>query len=159
MGCMMKTIRMAEREDASILSAIQTEAFLPLWEKYHDQDNPCLRGEQDITDRLHSTRFRYFCILQDSLIVGGILYSRHGEGWYLQRVYIKPDCQGKGIASAAILLCEHELEDAQVFTVDFPQDMQKNRRCYSKAGFTDTGMRIQTESGIILARFEKRLPS
>jgi hypothetical protein len=103
--------------------------------------------------------------LLDGEIVGGILYKCKGrtpfidklaEGqYYLQRVYIKPEYQCKRIAQTAILLCEKEFTNAKSFIVDFPEDLIKNRRCYEKAGFVDTGKRLQAESNLVLACFEK----
>ena len=128
--------------EAEELSKIQKQAFLPLYEKYHDEGNPCLRGVEDVANRLNSDIFRYFTILLDGEIVGGVLYKCKGrtpfierlvEGqYYLQRVYIKPEYQCKKIAQTAILLCEKEFTNAKSFVVDFPEDLIKNRRCYEK---------------------------
>jgi len=161
----MVSIRETTQEDAVLLAEIQKQAFLPLYERYHDEGNPCLRGVEDIANRLPSPNFRYFTILEDDKIVGGVLYKCKGRGpttgelqpgeYYLQRVYVTPGRQSKGIAQTAILLCEKHFSDAVKFTVDFPEDLQKNRRCYEKAGFRDTGRRLETDPGVILACFEK----
>ncbi len=163
----MIKIRTTTEDEAFILSEIQREAFLPLYERYHDEGNPCLRGIEDVANRLDSPYFRYFTIYADEEIVGGILYKCKGKGpffkqlnegeYYLQRVYIKSEHQCKGIAQTAILLCEKEFADAKIFSVDFPEDLAKNRRCYEKAGFCDTGKRLEVEPGLILACFEKHL--
>jgi ribosomal protein S18 acetylase RimI-like enzyme len=163
----MIKIRPANEQDAEILANIQKEAFLPLYIKYRDKDNPCLRGAEDILRRLNTPRFKYFCILDDDVIIGGaflrctgsgIFFENLGESeYYLQRIFIKPDCQNKGIAQTAILLCEKEFPDAKLFWVDFPEDMEKNRRCYEKAGFRDTGKRKEVENRLVLACFEKAI--
>ena len=163
----MIKVRVTTKEEAAVLSEIQRQAFLPLYERYHDEGNPCLRGVEDVTKRLDSPQFRYFTILENEEIVGGILYKCKGKGpffeqlaegeYYLQRVYIKPERQCEGIAQTAILLCEKELLDATKFFVDFPEDLTKNRRCYEKAGFMDTGKRLEAEPGLIRACFEKHL--
>ena len=162
MNISIKPTTVSEAEE---LSKIQKRAFLPLYEKYHDEGNPCLRGVEDIANRLNSDIFRYFTILLDGEIVGGILYKCKGrtpfidrleEGqYYLQRVYIKPEYQCKKIAQTAILLCEKEFTNAKSFIVDFPKDLMKNKRCYEKAGFVDTGKRLQAEPNLVLACFEK----
>lgn len=159
------TIRPTKENEASELCAIQKAAFLPLYERYHDEGNPCLRGVEDITKRLTSDIFCYFTILADGEIVGGIFYRCKGstpfvkclaEGqYYLQRIYIKPEVQCKGIAQTAILLCEKEFPDAKHFFVDFPEDLEKNKRCYEKVGFVDTGDRLTIQPNLVLASFEK----
>ncbi len=163
----MITIRSATEQDAEVLTQLQKDAFRPLYERYHDEANPYLRGVEDVLGRLDSPYFRYFCILEDGEIVGGVLYKCQGRipfsdrlgerEYYLQRVYVKPERQCQGIAQKAILLCEKEFPDAKRFTVDFPEDLIKNRRCYEKAGFCDTGMRLEVEPGLVLACFEKTL--
>jgi len=75
----------------------------------------------------------------------------------LQRIYIKPEHQCKGIAQTAILLCEREFPKASGFFVDFPEDLVKNKRCYEKAGFADTGKRLQVQPGLVLACYSKQL--
>lgn len=112
----MIEVRTTTEEEAFLLSEIQKQAFLPLYERYHDKGNPCLRGIEDIVKRLNSVYFRYFTIFEDEEVVGGVLYKCKGKGpffeqlcegeYYLQRIYIKPERQCRGIAQTAILLCE-----------------------------------------------------
>lgn len=163
----MIRVRTTTEDEAFLLSEIQREAFLPLYERYHDEGNPCLRGIEDVARRLGSTDFRYFTILDDEEIVGGVLYKCKGKGpffeqlnegeYYLQRVYIRPERQCEGIAATAILLCEKEFSDVKMFSVDFPEDLVKNRRCYEKVGFCDTGKRSEAVPGLVLACFEKHI--
>lgn len=161
----MITIRETQETDVDLLCEIQKEAFAPLYERYHDPSNPCLRGREDIANRLNNPTFRYFTIEVDGEIVGGVLYKCAGrvpfyeilgEGvCYLSRIYIHPRFQGQKIARTAILLCEQYFPDVKCFAVDFPQDLEKNRRCYEGAGFHDTDRRLETDPGVILANFEK----
>ncbi len=163
----MITLRETTIEDVNALTAIQQNAFLPLYEKYHDAGNPCLRDERDILCRLNNSKFLYLTILSDEKIVGGILYRIKGSTpfvknlrwgkYYLGRVYISPEYQNKGIATEAILQSEKFLKKTRKIYVDFPEDLDKNRKCYTKCGYKDTGKRIEAEPGLILACFEKRI--
>ena len=158
------TIRETQGFEAEELSKIQKAAFLPLYEKYRDNGNPYLRGAEDILCRLNANN-RYFTICCDGKIVGGIFYRCAGKRsprdvllngeYYLARIYITPEYQSKGIARIAIHLCEKEFPDAKAFYVDFPEDMEKNRRCYEAAGFRDTGERIRVEGAPVLAVYKK----
>lgn len=163
----MITLRETTIEDVNALTAIQQNAFLPLYEKYHDAGNPCLRDERDILCRLNNPKFLYLTILYDEKIVGGILYRIKGSTpfvknlrwgkYYLGRVYISPEYQNKGIATEAILQSEKYLKNPRKLYVDFPEDLDKNRKCYTKCGYRDTGKRLEAEPGLILACFEKRI--
>lgn len=161
----MVEIRQSRPEEAKFLSEIQKRAFEPLYERYHDEGNPCLRGEEDVLRRLNSEIYRYFSIFEDGELVGGVLYKCAGRTpfieeleenqAYLQRIYVEPVRQGRGIARTAILLCEAQLPEARRFSVDFPVDLEKNRRCYERAGYIDTGRRLEIQPGLTLACFEK----
>ncbi len=163
----MITLRITTIEDVNALTAIQQNAFLPLYEKYHDAGNPYLRDERDILCRLNNPKFLYLTILSDEKIVGGILYRIKGSTpfvknlrwgkYYLGRVYISPEYQNKGIATEAILQSENFLKKPRKLYVDFPEDLDKNRKCYTKCGYRDTGKRLEAEPGLVLACFEKRI--
>lgn len=158
------SIRITSPSEAEELSQIQKAAFKPLYEKYHDEGNPFLRGPEDILRRLNKFN-RHFTILYDDKAVGGVFYRLYGKRsptdeigvgeYYLARIYIHPDYQNKGIAREAILLCEKEFPDAKFYYVDFPEDMEKNRRCYQSAGYCDTGERICMDGAPTLAMFKK----
>ena len=158
------SIRITVPSEAEELSQIQKAAFKPLFEKFHDEGNPFLRGPEDILRRLNKFN-RHFTILYDDKIVGGIFYRLYGkrspadeisEGeYYLARIYIHPDYQNKGISREAILLCEKEFPDDKFYYVDFPDEMEKNRRCYQSAGYCDTGEQVCMEGAPTLAMFKK----
>ena len=161
----MISLRLTVNDDAEILTDIQQKAFRPLYEKYHDEGNPCLRDKRDILCRLNNPNFLYLTILSDEKIVGGILYRIKGSTpfiknlrwgkYYLGRVYISPEYQNQGIATEAILQSERFLKKPRKLYVDFPEDLDKNRKCYIKCGYKDTGKRLEAEKGLILACFEK----
>ena len=160
------SIKITNASEAEELSQIQKAAFKPLYEKFHDERNPFLRDSEDILRRLNKS-YRHFTILLDGKIIGGIFYRLCGKRvfgyemgageYYLQRVYIHPDHQNKGIARDAILLCEKEFADAKIYYVDFPEVMEKNRKCYQSAGYCDTGERIPMEGAPTLAMFKKSI--
>ncbi len=161
----MVTIRKTIKEDSKILCQIQKAAFKPLYERYHDEGNPYLRDESDILNKLSREDSIYYTIMDNEQIVGGIFYKRNcstpfckmlkdGE-YYLCRVYIQPDVQGKHIARTAIKLCEEIFAGAAKYFVDFPEDLEINRRCYESVGYVDTGERLKVDENLVLASFVK----
>lgn len=163
----MLTVCPTEPSHAILLCHLQREAFLPLYERYHDSGNPCLRDEQDILLRLDHPAFRYFTLMLDEKIIGGALWRIAGRTpfmnplppreYYLQRIYIQPALQGRHLAQEAIHLCETYFPDAVRFHVDFPEDLIKNKRCYEGAGYQDTGRRLTAEPGLVLAAYTKEI--
>jgi ribosomal protein S18 acetylase RimI-like enzyme len=164
---MSTIVRPTVIEDARQLWEIQRLAFQPLYEKYHDVGNPHLRELNDITSRIGMSRYQSFTILEDDVIVGAVIYRCKGSGtffddlksgeYYLQRVFIHPDYQHKGIARAALGVAELFLPNANKIYVDFPADLDVNRKCYEANGFLDTGRREEVYPGLILAAYEKTI--
>ncbi len=151
----------ATTADAESLVAIQQQAFKRLYDVYHDEGSPYLRGADEILRWLERPNCKVFKIFADGVLVGGIAaWERNGlpGEYYLARVYILPEMQNKGIASQAILLCEAEFPNASHWTLDFPVDESPNRRCYEKVGYVDTGERREQSGGAItLAYMEKKI--
>jgi GNAT superfamily N-acetyltransferase len=148
--------------DAEALAAIQKKAFKRLYDIYHDEGSPYLRGADEIRKWLERPNWQGYKILADGVLCGGVFFCEQngapGE-YYLARIYILPELQGKNIASTAILLCEQKVANANRWTLDFPVEQIANRRCYEKTGYTDTGeRREQSGSAITLVCMEKTLP-
>jgi len=159
---MTVTIQPAAKRDARKLAAIQKKAFRRLYDIYHDEGSPYLRGADEIKKWLKRPNCRVYKILSDGVLCGGVAFwERNSDGkpsgeFYLARIYVLPEMQGAGIAPRAIALCEAEVPWAKRWTLDFPEGENPNRRCYEKAGYTDTGERREQSGGAItLAIYEK----
>jgi len=146
----------AGKEDAQELIAIQEAAFKRLYDIYRDERSPYLKGIPEYMKWMDMHGVSYFKIYADDVLCGGAAYYKRAEGeYYLARLYIHPEFQGRGIATAAIGQCEKMFTDAKHYTVDFPIDRIANRRCYEKAGYHDTGNRKIINDRLTLAIYEK----
>jgi len=154
-------IVLATADDANALVAIQQKAFKRLYEIYSDEGSPYLRGADEINKWLERPNWYVYKIIANGVLCGGVAFcERNGMPgvYYLARIYVLPEMQGKGIASTAILLCERTVCNAKIWTLDYPVNEIANRRCYEKAGYTDTGERREQSNGAItLAFMEKRV--
>ncbi len=160
-------IRETKVSEANELLKIQKEAFKPLYEKYHDEANPYLRDIDDVIKRTEHKNFIYYTIFFEDKIAGGMYYRIKGKRAggselkngeiYLGRIYIKPELQGRGIAKTAILLSETLFPKAKTIYVDFPDDLERNRKCYTNAGFVDTGEKLVEVGSPTLAMYKKEL--
>jgi len=151
----------ATANDAEALTDIQRKAFKRLYDIYHDEGSPFLRGSDEIIQWMEHPNWRTYKIFADDALCGGVSFceldEKPGE-YYLARIYILPELQGKGIASTAILMCESTVENAKRWRLDFPAEQIANRRCYEKAGYKDTGERREQSGGAItLAYMEKAI--
>ena len=151
----------AEEIDAESLVAIQKKAFKRLYDIYQDEGSPYLREADEIIKWFSRPNTYVYKIMADGVLCGGIAFCGIPDNpneLYLARVYILPEMQGKGIAVAAIKLCEAAFPDIKHWTLDFPVKEYANRRCYEKAGYVDTGKRLeQSDGAITLAVYERNI--
>ncbi|MHC1696243.1 MAG: GNAT family N-acetyltransferase [Eubacteriales bacterium] len=149
-------IEKAEASDAALLRSIQSGAFERLYERYHDEGSPFLESEEDITRRMSYPDRDYYKITSEDTVIGGLTVRRLSEGdYYLGRLFVSPSLQGKGIGQHAIKLMEDLYPDAVRWTVDFPSDLELNRRCYESAGYRDTGRSEVKSDRLTLSLYEK----
>jgi len=154
---MTVTIRLSKLCDIPKLQRIQRAAFKPLYDIYNDEHSPYLRRFGELFKRMFFSReYHVFTILADRKITGSIIIKDlSGGDFTLTRISIFPQMQGRGIAARAIALAEALFPHAQRWIVLFPRDLDKNRRCYGKAGYCDTGKLERISERLTLCVYEK----
>lgn len=146
----------ATADDAERLVEIQKKAFKRLYDIYHDEGSPYLKGTGEFYRWLDNPQVDIYKIFAEETLCGGIEVYRKGCGeYYLARLYILPEMQNMGIASKAIGICETFYKDVKKWVLDFPVDQPANKRCYEKAGYVDTGTRLVKNDKLTLAIYEK----
>ncbi|MDR1254914.1 MAG: hypothetical protein LBJ78_02680 [Puniceicoccales bacterium] len=106
----------------------------------HDEGSLYLCGTNEIKLWLERPSWWVYKILTDGIFYGCVAFYAWNKmlGMYsFARIYILPEMQAKGIASAAIMLCEKTVANATVWTLSFPLEREANRRCCEKAGFLE----------------------
>lgn len=152
---MQVTLEKATMADADALVNIQKQAFERLYNIYHDDTNPYLRGTEEF-ERWFGRGHHVYKIYADGILAGGItVFDRGADGYYLARIYILPELQRKGIAKRAIELCENNYPDVCRWFLDYPEDQIANKRCYEGCGYVDTGSRRAMNEKLILVDAEK----
>lgn len=150
------TLQPAKAEDAKALIAIQKASFERLYLLYQDEKSPYLDEAETFLHWMEREGIFFWKILCDGILRGGIVYYRRAAGeYYLARIFIDPALQGQGIAGQAIAYCEQQFPDAKSYFLDFPIDQSRNRNCYEKAGYIDTGRREPINDRLTLAFYEK----
>lgn len=149
-------IKKAAPEDADSLAVIQKQAFERLYHIYHDEASPYLRGSDEIRRWLEGGTRHVYKIFADDMLCGGITIFDRGNGeYYLARLYILPELQGKGIGKEAIRICEDNYSNAKRWSLDFPSDQIANKKCYEHSGYYDTGLREVKSDTLTLAVYDK----
>ncbi len=154
------TVRPAATNDIPALHAIQKEAFLPLYERYQDENNPVNTPIERMLGWLSRENLWCYGIWytdeSGEMLAGGVSVKKLAERqYYLTRLFVSPIFQNRGIASAAIAQCEAFFPDAQCWSLDFPADLAVNRHVYEKMGYRDTGETQIINDRLTLAVYRK----
>jgi ribosomal protein S18 acetylase RimI-like enzyme len=93
-------------------------------------------------------------ILADDRIIGGIVVFERTTGhFHLDKIFIDPEYQGRGIGSQAMRFIEHA-HPAALWTLHTPTYAVRNQHFYEKHGYIKTGE--ENLHDFILFAYEKR---
>lgn len=152
-------IQKAVIEDVPLIHSIQVEAFKPLLDRYQDFDtSPANETIQRTKDRLQQKQTDYYLIVYDKITVGAIRIVRKDNRRYrVSPIFILPEYQGKGIASATMHAVESLYADALVWELDTILEEQNLCRLYEKLGYNKTGKVTKMNERMTIVFYEKEL--
>jgi len=83
---------------------------------------------------------KYYKILDDYRIIGGIIVFDKGRGHYnLGRIFLDPDYQNQGIGAQAMTFIEKTFPQAERWTLDTPRWNKRTQHFYEKMGYVKIG--------------------
>lgn len=155
-------LKKAVKEDAQLLHKLQVEAFLPLYEKYHDDDmSPVKETLERVREKIEEDNSEFYLIYFEKQAVGGIRIRHHHKGVkvehtsWISPLFIIPTFQGKGIAQRVI----HKVFALYPKTLTWKLDTIKqeigNCHLYEKCGFVRTGNEQEINAQMTLVDYEK----
>ncbi len=161
----MDSIRLvlATEKDAELLHRLQVEAFMPLYEKYHDDETSPAKESLDtvrwkITDRLKSV---FYIIEFENEPVGGVRVRHHSGGEvvkgvnWISPIFVIPKFQGKGIAQKVIQKVFELYPDTLTWKLDTIKQEPGNCYLYEKCGFVRYGDEDVVNEKMTLVKYEK----
>jgi len=84
-------------------------------------------------------KLNYFKVVYDEVIVGGVIVTVSGKSYgRIDRIFIAPDYQGKGIGSKVIDLIEKEFPTVRTWDLETSSRQINNHRFYEKMGYRTT---------------------
>jgi GNAT superfamily N-acetyltransferase len=135
-------LRRAQQEDAVMLAGICTRAFdhaIQVWANgVEDLDsNICPPGYSSV--RMHSYVIRewdYYVIEWDGCAIGGVSVNVLGSKQArLDKIFIDPICQSRGIGSQIIRLIEAEYPEIGIWKLETSGRQRNNHHFYEKMGY------------------------
>lgn len=154
-------LALAGAEDARLLHRLQTEAFLPLYETYHDDEtSPVKETLARLTQKITEPDSEFYLIRYGGEPVGGIRV-RHHEGHvpcndvnWISPLFVIPSFQNRGIAQAAIQAV-FALYPNRTWKLDTIAQEAGNCHLYEKCGFVRVGAEQAVNERMSLIGYEK----
>ena len=135
------TLQLATEKDAKRIHQMKYEAFLPLYEKYRDDEtSPAKEGIEKVRNQLREDRTDYYLIQCQGEIVGAVRVRKGQEmEYHISPLFILPEHQKKGIAYAAIQRLFQQYKQAVVWKLATILQEKGNCHLYEKCGFQRVG--------------------
>ncbi|MEK5185371.1 GNAT family N-acetyltransferase [Solibacillus sp. FSL W7-1324] len=154
---MVVSLCKATIDDAAMLHEMQVNAFMPLLEKYQDDDtNPANESLEKVITRFKQPFTDYYLIKYLEDTIGGIrIVKMQNKSYRVSPIFILPEHQGKGIAQKVFGIIEEIYHDAQSWELD--TIMQEKGLChlYEKLGYKKTGNTKKINEKITIVFYEK----
>ena len=155
-------LKLALAEDAQLLHKLQVEAFLPLYEKYHDDDmSPAKESLERVREKIEENNSEFYLIYFEKEAVGGIRIRHHHKGVKVEHVswisplFVIPSFQGRGIAQRAIHKVFSLYPETLTWKLDTIKQESGNCHLYEKCGFVRTGKEHKINTQMTLVDYEK----
>ena len=156
---------LATEADAEKIHDMKYKAFLPLYEKYHDDEtNPAMEKIEKVIRQIRNEGSDYYLICAGEEIAGAIrILQRKNESGFIPGAYkisplfILPEFQNQGIGYTAIQKAFVQYPQAKIWTLDTIKQEAGNCYLYEKCGFVKVGDEKPVNEAMTLIDYEKRL--
>ena len=154
---------LAATDDAMLIHQMKYRAFMPLYEKYHDDETTPVNEKIDkLIYELIQSKAQYYLVRWRGQSVGAIRIARtHGGAEYRQDVlyisplFILPEYQNRGIGQTAIRKVFELYPDTITWRLDTIKQEQGNCHLYEKCGFVRVGNEHIVNENMTLVDYER----
>lgn len=161
----MDTIQLvlATEKDAELLHKLQVEAFMPLYEKYQDDEtSPAKESLETIRWKITDHPKSEFYIIEfENEAVGGIRVRHHSSGTivegvnWISPIFVIPAFQGRGIAQRVVQKVFELYPDTLIWRLGTIKQEPGNCHLYEKCGFVRVGEEHPVNENMTLVDYEK----
>lgn len=159
------TLVLATEKDAEIIHEMKYEAFLPLYNKYHDdKTNPVMEKIEKVIGQIQSEGSDYYLIRLKDENAGAVRIVRRKdekgfiEGAYrISPLFILPKFQNQGIGYVAIQKVFEQYPHAKNWSLDTIKQEVGNCHLYEKCGFVRKGGEKSINEAMTLIDYEKSI--
>ncbi len=145
-------------EDAELLHKLQRESFMPLYERYRDDEtDPAIESVERIKEKIADPDFLMIC--SDDTAVGGVRVRRFEENGKVIRnispLFILPSYCDRGIGTVVMEKLFSLYDDADKWSLATIKQDARNCHFYEKLGFVRTGTSTVINDRMTIIGFEK----
>lgn len=153
----------AGNQDLKLLHRLQKEAFMPLYEKYHDDDtSPAMETEERLLKKIEDPNAIFYIIYCEKQPVGGIRISCHRgktaiteDVRWISPLFIIPQYQNMGIAQCVLKRIFTLYPDTVSLKLATIKQEKRNCHLYEKCGFVRVGEDKIINDKMTLVFYEK----
>ena len=151
---MSLSIERTGMEQAEELWDIQRRVFRDDLDKYNDSGNPARESLSRLKEKIGD--YLYLTIYFEDKIIGGVDIRQKADTHYrLNRIYIDPDYQNRGLGFETIKLVESKFPHASIWNLDTPHLSFGNHHLYEKLGYQKVGERKISDELILFDYVKK----
>lgn len=157
----MNNIRLvkADVQNAELIHSLQKDAFMPIYERYHDDGiSPALETVSTVAEKISCSDF--LIIYLDDTPVGGVRVRRFENDGEIARnispLFVIPEYWDKGIGSEVMKMLFDTYDDADKWTLATIEEDARNCHFYEKHGFVRTGKKSVINELMTIIGYEKR---
>lgn len=130
-------------DELELLHQMQIEAFMPLYEVYHDERSPALETLDRIRGRAAVANRQYYFICVSGARVGVINIGHNDPNehrvFYVSPLFILPRFQNRGYGYAALQKAFAMHPEVKTWKLSTIKEEPRNCHLYEKCGFVRTG--------------------
>lgn len=166
----MKQIELvlATKDDVTNIHELQYRAFLPLYEKYHDDEtNPVKETIARTKEKVTEETSEFYLIQVDGKDVGGVRVARKkykndssqyeyvDDVNFISPIFILPEFQNQGIGQKVIYQLFEKYSNTVEWVLYTIKQEKANCHLYEKCGFKKVGEEMVITDKMSLIRYEK----
>ena len=156
---MIETVELilATKKGVELLHQMKYLAFLPLYNKYHDDEtSPVKEPMEKVIRCIQMKNSVYYLIKLQNEFVGGVRVIEREVGiFYISPIFILPKFQNQGIGYLVIKMLFNAYPQAITWRLDTILEEEGNCFLYEKCGFMKTGKKNKITENMTLIDYEK----
>lgn len=148
-------LKLAQSNDACLVTEIQKTSFMPLYEKYRDDISPVFDTPEMIAERIETSD--YYIIYSGEESVGGIrvVGNSDDDTFRISPVFLVPSVQDKGVGTKVMRLVFNKYPQAKKWSLATIKEEKRNCHFYENLGFVPTGEEKRVNENMTLVFYEK----